>query len=289
MKTEKSTRKVVTRSPQRKVGYINCRWFQSERIEHESQLEKRFVQCALLCPKLKHIKSQPFKIQIGKKSTYTPDFLLTFDDGAKLVVEVKIDSKVARYNEKFRITQNILNAKGLNFFVLTELDIDRFRQSIIAAEILRYAKSEFECAVLRTVMDVMANQVEKDLMIKELAKLSACTCETIFHLIAKRQLTLHPDDYLNADARVYIARQHEGPDTHVFTQHFEVKPWVAQENIMSAPLVRAQGLRMRVKRANLPYVRPKLAKPNQPTPHPLSSLAGGLPQSIKARRPGSAD
>jgi TnsA endonuclease N terminal len=289
MKTEKSARKVVTRSPQRKVGYINCRWFQHERIEHESQLEKRFVQCALLCPKLVHIKSQPFKIQIGRKSTYTPDFLLTFEDGTKLIIEVKIQAKVARYAEKFRIVQNILNAKGHLFFVLTELDIDRFRQSLIAAEILRYGKSEFDVALLRTVMDVMANQVEKDVVVKELAQLSDCSNEVIFHLIAKRQLMLHADDYLNADARVYIALLHEGPDKQVFVKHFEVKPWVAQENMISNPFVRAQGLRMRVQHANLPYVRPKVIKPNQPIPHPLSSLAGGLPQTIKARRPGNAD
>lgn len=288
-KAAKTDREVVTRSPQRKVGYINCRWFQHERIEHESQLEKRFVQCALLCPRLTHIKSQPFKIQITRKSTYTPDFLLTFEDGTKLVVEVKIHAKVARYGGKFKIAQNILKAGDRDFFVLTELDIDRFRQSLIAAEILRYGKSEFDSALLRAVMNVMTNQAEKNMAVKELAQLSDCSNEVIFHLIAKRQLTLHADDYLNADARVYIAQLHEGPDKHVFAQHFEVKPWVAQENIMSAPLVRAQGLRMRVKRANLPYVRPRMVKPNQPTPHPLSSLAGGLPQTIKARRPGNAD
>ena len=289
MKTEKSTRKVVTRSPQRKVGYINCRWFQHERIEHESQLEKRFVQCALLCPKLKHIKSQPFKIQIGSKSTYTPDFLLTFEDGSKLIVEVKIQAKVARYAEKFRIVQNILNAKGHIFFVLTELDIDRFRQSLIAAEILRYAKSEFNEVVLLTVMNIMANQTQINIVIKELAQFSDCSNEVIFHLIAKRHLTLHSDDYLNADARVYMATQHEGPDTHSFTQHFEVKPWVAQENMISNTFVRVKGLRMRVPHSNLPYVRPKVIKSNQPIPHPLTSLAGGLPQTIKARRPGNAD
>lgn len=94
MKTAKTDRKVITRSPRRKVGYINCKWFQNERIEHESQLEKRFVQCALLCPRLLSIKSQPFKIQISKKSTYTPDFLLTFDDGSIIVVEVKIQAKL---------------------------------------------------------------------------------------------------------------------------------------------------------------------------------------------------
>lgn len=289
MKIEKSTRKVVTRSPQRKVGYINCSWFQNERIEHESLLEKRFVQCALLCPRLKHIKSQPFKIQIGRKSTYTPDFLLTFEDGSNLVVEVKIESKVARYSEKFRIVQNLLKARDLDFYVLTELSVDRFRQSLIAAEILRYAKSEFSDLVLQTVLDVMAKQAEKNMVIKELALLCDCCSEVIFHLMAKRQLTLHVDDYLNADARVYIARHHEGPDTQVFTKHFEVKPWVAQDNTIPIPVVKVQGLRMRVKRANAPYIRPKMVKPNQPTLHPLSSLAGGLPLTIKIRRPGKAE
>lgn len=109
METQTSARKVVTRSPQRKVGYVNCRWFQNESIEHESQLEKRFVQCALLCPKLAHIKSQPFKLSISKKSTYTPDFLLTFEDGSQLVVEVKIAARMARHVKKFRIAQEMLN------------------------------------------------------------------------------------------------------------------------------------------------------------------------------------
>lgn len=38
-----SARKVVTRSPKRTVGLINCRWFQDKPIEHESRLEKHFV------------------------------------------------------------------------------------------------------------------------------------------------------------------------------------------------------------------------------------------------------
>ena len=67
MKTEKSTRKVVIRSPQRKVGYINCGWFQQERIEHEFLLEKRVVQCALLCLRLKYIKASLSKYKSARK------------------------------------------------------------------------------------------------------------------------------------------------------------------------------------------------------------------------------
>ncbi len=289
MKTAKTDRKVITRSPRRKVGYINCKWFQNERIEHESQLEKRFVQCALLCPRLLSIKSQPFKIQISKKSTYTPDFLLTFDDGSIIVVEVKIQAKVARNVEKFNIAHSMLKAKDFEFFVLTELEIDRYRQSLIAAEILRYAKSEFALPVMQSVMNKMANNVEKYISIKDLAQLSDCSNEVIYHLIANRQLTLHPSDYLSAEARVYTARNLDGTGKQVFANHFNVTAWVEQKSDISNPPETAKGLRKRVKRTKVPYVRARTIKANQPIPHPLNSLAGGLPQTIKFRRPGNAE
>lgn len=49
----------------------------------------------------------------------------------------------------------MLKAKDFEFFVLTELEIDRYRQSLIAAEILRYAKSEFALPVMQSVMNKM--------------------------------------------------------------------------------------------------------------------------------------
>lgn len=45
----------------------------------------------------------------------------------------------------------------------------------------------------------------KYISIKDLAQLSDCSNEVIYHLIANRQLTLHPSDYLSAEARVYTA------------------------------------------------------------------------------------
>lgn len=295
METQTSARKVVTRSPQRKVGYVNCRWFQNESIEHESQLEKRFVQCALLCPKLAHIKSQPFKLSISKKSTYTPDFLLTFEDGSQLVVEVKIAARMARHVKKFRIAQEMLNEKGIMFFVLTEQQIDRYRQSEIAAEILRYAKSEFSDTLLRDVTGAMASQAEKYVVIKDLAGFCECSSEVIFHLIAMRQLTLHEDDFFSNDARVFLARTHDGSDKYAFIRHFDLKSWAMaadmEESVLpfQPPKSKRSGLRKRAKRAKTPFVRPKLIRQNQSIPHALSSMAGGLPQTIERRRPGFAE
>ncbi len=294
MNVEQSARKVVTRSPRRKVGIINCRWFQRESVEHESQLEKRFIQCVLLCPRLIHIKSQPFKLDIGETRPYTPDFLLTFEDGSQLVVEVKIAKRTAQHIEKFRIAQTILDSKSIMFFVLTEQQIDRRRQSEIAAEILRYAKSEFSETLLKHVMDVMASQVDNYLMIKELALLCDCSCEVIFHLVALRRLTLHADDHFNANARVNITQLHKysGSDVNAFIRHFDLKSWLAtgaeEENMLSAPTQKRKKneLRKRVKLANTPFIRSKLERQNQSIPHPLNSLAGGLPHSVERRRPG---
>jgi len=54
-------RQVVTRSPKRTVGLVNCPWFQDRPIEHESRLEKHFVSRARLFPGLATIEHQPFK------------------------------------------------------------------------------------------------------------------------------------------------------------------------------------------------------------------------------------
>lgn len=97
-----AARKVVTRSPKRTVGLINCRWFQNQPIEHESRLEKHFVYRALLCPGLSKIQHQPFRLQLEKSGKYyTPDFLLFFTDGSHIVVEVKRSEKVKHAIERF--------------------------------------------------------------------------------------------------------------------------------------------------------------------------------------------
>ena len=289
MNRKNKTRKVVTRSPQRRVGYINCSWFQDQPIEHESQLEKRFIHCALLCPALIEIKSQPFKIEIPGYRPYTPDFLLTFSDKSIVLVEVKISPKVSLYIEKFKLVLQILDANNIKFFLLTEFDIDRFHQSVVAAEILRYAKSEIHPTILNDVLLVLhnANETETELKIRDLAEQANCQIVDIFHLIARCQLTLHPDDLFNADARVYRLDLENKSGLSLFENHFDVKPWVASDAYPIGKRIKQVGLKPRTGKAKLPYINLHHDTVNTPAVNPLSVIAGGFPKISKIRRPGS--
>lgn len=93
--THGAARTVVTRSPARKVGIINCKWFQSCEIQHESQLEKRFVHRTFLCTDVERIQHQPFTIHLDS-AKYTPDFLVFF-------------SMVTRSSRKSRSPQRSIN------------------------------------------------------------------------------------------------------------------------------------------------------------------------------------
>lgn len=289
MFSKKETRKVVSRSPKRKVGLINCRWFQNEPIEHESQLEKRFVYCTLLCPQVARIKSQPFTIQIGEK-TYTPDFLVTFLNGQSLVVEVKISHRVGGYLDLFNKTEEILSSKQLPFFLLTQNEIDRCEQPRVAAEILRYGKSEFNAVTLQSVLDEMARSPDQWLPIWKLVTQSGACREAVLHLIARRKLILHEDDFIDRDARVRIPPKVQGSPIDEFVRHFEVTPWKHRDpaDCDVQQEIRPR-LRKKARRSALPYIRPRAYVPNQPEPHPLAGIAGGLPQVTRRRRPGSVN
>lgn len=144
-----SKRKVVGRSPHRRVGYIFCPWLQAEAIEHESLLEKDFVRIALLCPDLLRIRSQPFTLELADGARYTPDFELTFSVHPPIVVEVKPRGFVAKHRLMLRQAAAILEDSGRNFVVATEDEIQRAGRSERAALFLRAA---------RAPLDLMAKQ-----------------------------------------------------------------------------------------------------------------------------------
>ena len=97
---EPSSRKVVHRSPAHSVRSLNVPHLQPEPIEADSSVERDFVHCAALFPAVSSISSQPFKLTlpIGK---YTPDYLVTFTDGSRAVVEVKPEEFIADFQQKF--------------------------------------------------------------------------------------------------------------------------------------------------------------------------------------------
>ncbi len=149
-----SARKVVTRSPKRNVGLVNCPWFQDYPIEHESRLEKHFVLRAILFPGLKTIQHQPFKMDLDLNGkSYTPDFLLRFGNGDGLVVEVKRAERVKELKERLNEIASKCARNKLQFFVVHQGQIEGERRAARAALIRRYAMHRCGPSVTRLVTD----------------------------------------------------------------------------------------------------------------------------------------
>lgn len=286
MTIKKFRRKVVTRSPKRKVGFVNCRWFQNEPIEHESELEKHFIHCAMLCPDVLKIKSQPFTLELGEK-IYTPDFLVIFLSGASLVVEVKISRKVGAYLDTFNSAQETLGDRH-KFFVLTEKVIDRLSQAEVAAQILRYAKSEFSAEMLHRVLQKGAELGSPYISIADLAAASQAPTEAVLHLVARRCLTLHQDDFVSPDSRVFLPTPAYMEAHETFSRHFEVLPWNPNDGIEPVQRKKRERMRKRAAVSREPFVRQRSANLAKPDAGALASVAGGIPVPVRKRRPGSS-
>lgn len=271
-------RKVVTPSPTRKVGMVNCRWAQDFPVEHESQLEKRFIHSSLLLLGLEAIQAQPFtlELEIGK---YTPDFLLHSAE-LKLVVEVKWSNKVKAYHQVFNQATRRLAEKGYLFYVVTQEDVDYGQRGEVASEILRYAKAELSPAETQGVIDCLS--AGETIALADLQARAQATRETILHLVARRCLTIHPNDLPDGTARIGPAVK----DTlkAEFETRFRVKPWnpdTPERAIDKPPKVR---MPRRPQVATGPYLRAQHASPIRGTLSPLSAMAGGLP-IVRLKRP----
>ena len=141
-------RKVVTRSPKRNVGLVSCPWFQSQAIEHESRLEKHFVLRAMLSPIVKAIAHQPFELSLGGKERYIPDFMLSFKNGQRVVVEVKRAERIKALKERLDRIAARLAEDGLTFFVVHQGQIEGASRAERAALLRRYAMLQVDRQML---------------------------------------------------------------------------------------------------------------------------------------------
>ena len=202
----KSTRKVVHRSPWRAVRLINLPHLQPVAVEAESTYERDFVYRAALYPYLKSIQSQPFRIEIGS-SSYTPDFLLGFQDGSQFLVEVKPKKFVARNEELFHQVSIKLEELGIAFRVVDEDVLHRDDIHIRVQKIRRYAKhvpmtSDVEIALR------LFDQHHKT-RVKRLGE-AGVSLPTLLSLIASRRLQLEADLQFNSESLVSISQTHQG-------------------------------------------------------------------------------
>lgn len=191
-----SRRKVVTRSPHRRVGYIFCPWIQAHEIEYESLLERDFVRVALLCPGLTRITSQPFTLQLDDGSKYTPDFELEFGGTTKVVVEVKPSAHLAKYSGVFHQASQILERLKYCFIVSTEREIQPLGRSRRAGVVLRSARRTSDLEGVRRALTALPT-LEWPNSLPNVCESLCLSPEMVMYLIGRQHLRVSADLSLN--------------------------------------------------------------------------------------------
>lgn len=221
----KPARQVVTRSPKRNVGRINCNWFQSRPIEHESRLEKHFLLRAMLCPGLLNIDHQPFRLALKEPGNhYTPDFLLTFVNGDRVVVEVKRSEQIKALKNRFNQISDLLQRSGLAFMVIHQGQIEGQRQAERAALLRRYAMLRFPDEIKESVTQWLQDK-PKGVPIGQVMRKFKLKETQIFHMAARRYITPVPKLLLSQDDLVFPVNKEIKNAAFQFGSWFGCSPW----------------------------------------------------------------
>ncbi|WP_128083130.1 TnsA endonuclease N-terminal domain-containing protein [Collimonas arenae] len=224
---KKAARKVVTRSPHRSVGIMACSWIQEIGIEYESQLERRFLQLALVSPHIKKIIHQPFKFEYTeheKSRSYIPDFLLFFKDGGKIVVEVKPAKFVEKNRGKFNYAKSVLSQKKIPFVVVTDKQIHAGTAASSAALLLRYARGQISERSHVSCMQV-AHAATGSISLGSLMKEADVSFGEVLHLIARGHLSTPAPLSIDVATPITPTAQGEENGTICFCNWFNVTPW----------------------------------------------------------------
>jgi len=223
---EPSPRKVVKRSPARTVRLLNLPDLQGTAIECESSYERDFAKIASVFYATRSIEHQPFKISLAKGS-YTPDFLVRFQDGSATVVEVKPSAHIEQHAEKLNEVLGKLIQAGLPFLVVDELTIEPDGLAKQARLIRRYAKAAFPADECARVLEVVRRQ--PGITLGDLAQLHGFPRPVALHLISHRQL--HCRTRLSAADTVELVdvfpTQQESSHAIQFGNWLGVAPWQA--------------------------------------------------------------
>lgn len=225
--SDKAVRKVVTRSPHRSVGIIACSWIQDFGIEYESQLERQFLHLALIFPHIRKIIHQPFKFEYReqeKSRTYTPDFLLFFKDGGKIVVEVKPAKFVKKSLEKFDYAKSVLLPKKIPFIVVTDKQIRAGTAARSAALLLRYARGHISEQSHTRCMQI-AYATTGSIALGSLMKDANVSFGEVLHLIARGHLSTPTPLSIDMATPITPTNQGEENGTICFCNWLNVTPW----------------------------------------------------------------
>jgi hypothetical protein len=183
---EPSSRKVVKRSPARTVRLLNLPDLQSKAIECESSFERDFAKIASVFFATRSIEHQPFRISLSK-GTYTPDFLVRFQDGSATIVEVKPSSHIERHAEKLDEALVKINGAGMPFLVVDETTIEPDGIAKQARLIRRYAKASFPLDECARALDVVRRH--PGVTLGDLTRVHGFSKPLVLHLISHRQMS----------------------------------------------------------------------------------------------------
>lgn len=192
-----AARKVLRRSHQLIVGSLNAPWLQPSGIHHESKLERGCAYLLLLVPGVVEIRAQPLRLEVEleKRHTYVPDYLVKFRDGSRELIEVKPDVFVGKDTALFNQAAARFADRETPFFVvtdtqLTEQRIERARDCNLMAK-----QAEPTDALKRLTRRV---QAEGRLLIDDALRLGFKQ-NVIQYAVGRRLLTAGPDVNLSPE------------------------------------------------------------------------------------------
>lgn len=199
---EKSTRRVVKRTGSRTTYILNLRGRFPQPAEAESSLEVQFVMRAALNPHIVDLRHQPYRVPVGE-GYYTPDFLIRWADGHTDVVEVKPESEVERFRERFDEVARKVGERGGRFLVVTETVIKACGAHAHAAEVIRYLKDGPFTQDLSDQVIAHLAETPAGLPIGELVQATGASKPHLLHLVACGRLVIETDKEPKDRARIF--------------------------------------------------------------------------------------
>lgn len=203
-------RKVVTRAPSREVGIVNASWLLDHGVQHESFLEKRFVMVALSCPVVADVVDQPFEVKLGFDdcAKYTPDFLVTFVNNEKIVVEVKPEAHLAELQPRLGAIRQALTTMGYEFLVITDKEIDAHGLSSRALLLMRYGRLFLNPAQALDCRRILEEKLQGSAQVRDLLAHGVAE-EVVWNLVACHQLKVPAGISITSDETVSVPNDKE--------------------------------------------------------------------------------
>jgi hypothetical protein len=219
-----STRQVVSHAPAKTVRIINLRGILSHPVEAESSLEADFIRRVAFSPPTVSVVAQPFVLPVSPRG-YTPDFFPIFlTANPKVIVEVKLSKKIAKYADLFDRSAEFLLSKGFTFYVVTERELRKKKIHERALLIRRYAKAIFSECERQRVSNELSNY-PSGLPLGSLIRKAKVCRELVIHMIAWKTVTTGPK--LNIDDSAVVTLRAFAEKSHAinFERWFDIGPW----------------------------------------------------------------